>query len=40
MPHTAPARKHGAGEQSDGNSSQKGQRAKMGRVTEEGEKKV
>lgn len=40
MPHTAPARKHGAGEQSDGNSSQKGQRAKMGRVTEEGEKKI
>ncbi|KAJ8647952.1 hypothetical protein MRB53_000975 [Persea americana] len=40
MPHTAPARKHGAGEQSDGNSSQKGQRAKMGRLTEEGEKKI
>eukprot|EP00268_Persea_americana_P016625 TRINITY_DN1787_c1_g1_i3.p1 TRINITY_DN1787_c1_g1~~TRINITY_DN1787_c1_g1_i3.p1 ORF type:complete len:277 (+),score=54.70 TRINITY_DN1787_c1_g1_i3:398-1228(+) len=40
MPHTAPARKHGAGEQSHGNSSQKGQRAKMGRVTEEGEKKI
>nr|DAD40472.1 TPA_asm: hypothetical protein HUJ06_014795 [Nelumbo nucifera] len=39
MPHTSSARKHG-GDQSDGSGSlQKSQRAKMGRVTEDGDRK-